>query len=152
MQRAALVSIALVALLGGCAVLPPLEGRVASTAITDTASTRLARAMASDIGAHPAKSGIHALVKPEDAFAARVLLAAAAERSLDLQYYIWNGDQTGYLLYEAAWRAAQRGVRVRILLDDANTSGLDDVIAALDAHPNIDVRLYNPLCCAARGS
>jgi hypothetical protein len=105
MQRAALVSIALVALLGGCAVLPPLEGRVASTAITDTASTRLARAMASDIGAHPAKSGIHALVKPEDAFAARVLLAAAAERSLDLQYYIWNGDQTGYLLYEAAWRA-----------------------------------------------
>ena len=145
MQRDTLVPIVLVALLGGCAVLPSLEGRVATTAITDTTSTRLARAMASDVGAHPAKSGIHALVKPEDAFAARVLLAAAAERSLDVQYYIWNGDHTGYLLYEAAWRAAQRGVRVRILLDDANTGGLDEVIAALDAHPSIEVRLYNPM-------
>ena len=81
-----------------------------------------------------------------------MLLASATERSLDIQYYIWNGDRTGYLLYEAAWRAAQRGVRVRILLDDANTSGLDQVIATLDAHPNIEVRLYNPLISARPGS
>ena len=57
----------------------------------------------------------------------------------------WHADQTGYLLYDAMWRAAERGVRVRILLDDANTGGLDETIAALDAHPNIEVRLYNPL-------
>jgi putative cardiolipin synthase len=82
---------------------------------------------------------------PSDAFAARVLLADAAERTLDLQYYIWHGDQTGYLLFDAVWRAAQRGVRVRILLDDLNTEGLDETIAALDAHPNIEIRLYNPL-------
>ncbi|MEE4237201.1 MAG: phospholipase D family protein [Anderseniella sp.] len=82
---------------------------------------------------------------PHGAFAARVLLADAAERSLDVQYYIWHGDQTGYLLFEALWKAAERGVRVRLLLDDHNTAGLDATIATLDAHPDIEVRLYNPL-------
>jgi putative cardiolipin synthase len=105
----------------------------------------LGRAVAPDVAAHPGKAGIHAMPVATDAFAARVLLAAAADKSLDVQYYIWHGDQTGYLLYEAMWRAAERGVRVRILLDDANTKGLDETIATLDAHPNIEVRLYNPL-------
>src|SRR4029453_15712830 len=59
--------------------------------------------------------------------------------------YIWHGDQSGYLLFEALWLAAEQGVRVRLLLDDLNTGGLDRPIAALDAHPNIEVRLYNPL-------
>ena len=62
-----------------------------------------------------------------------------------MQYYIWHGDHTGYLLFEALWQAAERGVRVRLLLDDNNTGGLDETIAALDSHPNIEVRLYNPL-------
>jgi len=70
---------------------------------------------------------------------------AAAEKSLDAQYFIWHGDQVGYLLFEALWQAAGRGVRVRLLLDDLNTGGLDAVIATLDAHPNIEVRLYNPV-------
>ncbi len=61
-----------------------------------------------------------------------------------MQYYIWHGDQTGYLLFEALWQAAERGVRVRLLLDDNNTGGLDATLAALDAHPNIEVRLFNP--------
>jgi len=135
----------LLALVSGCASLPSLEGRNETTAITDTAGTALARAVAPLVAAHPAQSGIHPLPIPADAFAARVLLAAAAEKSLDIQYYIWHGDQTGYLLYEAVWRAAERGVRVRILLDDANTEGLDGTLATLDAHPNIEVRLYNPL-------
>jgi putative cardiolipin synthase len=138
-------ALVLLALLSGCATLPSLEGRVDSRAFDDTASTRLARAVAPRVAAHPGRSGIHAMPTPADAFAARVLLASAADRSLDIQYYIWNGDQTGYLLYDAVWRAAQRGVRVRILLDDANTGGLDDTIAALDGHPAIEVRLYNPL-------
>src|SRR5262249_51319734 len=106
---------------------------------------RLGHAVASRVAAQPGKAGIHALTQPKDAFAARVLLAEAADKSLDVQYYIWHGDQTGTLLFEAMWRAAQRGVRVRILLDDANTEGLDQLIAALDSHPNIEVRLYNPL-------
>jgi len=136
---------AVMAMVSGCASLPSLEGRSETHALADTAATRLGRAVPPEVAAHPGKSGIHAMPIPTDAFAALVLLAAAAERSLDVQYYIWHGDQTGYLLYEAMWRAAERGVRVRILLDDANTKGLDETIAVLDAHPNIEVRLYNPL-------
>ena len=81
---------------------------------------------------------------PHDAFAARVLLAAAAERPLDVQYFIWHGDVVGTLLWQALWQAAERGVRVRLLVDDANNAGLDSVLAALDAHPNLELRLYNP--------
>ena len=101
--------------------------------------------MAARVTGHPDKSGVYAMPIPSDAFAARAILASTADKSLDIQYYVWHGDQTGYLLFEAIWRAADRGVRVRILLDDANTGGLDETIATLDAHPNIEVRLYNPL-------
>jgi putative cardiolipin synthase len=73
-----------------------------------------------------------------------VLLARAAERSLDVQYYIWHADTSGGLLAHELWQAAERGVRVRLLLDDNNTRGADEAIAALDAHPNIEVRLFNP--------
>jgi putative cardiolipin synthase len=138
------IGIGVVALMAGCAALPSLEGRSATHAITDTGGTRLARAVAEAVERHPAQSGIHALTEPVDAFAARAILASVAERSLDVQYYLWHADQTGLLLFEAIWRAAERGVRVRMLLDDANTGGLDEILAALDAHPNIEVRLYNP--------
>jgi len=131
-------------LLSGCTGLPSLDGRSASSALEDTAGTRLARAIAPHIAAHPARTGIYALSAPLDAFAARALLAAAADKSLDVQYYIWHGDQTGRLLFEALWQSAQRGVRVRLLLDDNGVAGLDPTLAALDAHPNIEVRLYNP--------
>jgi putative cardiolipin synthase len=137
--------VALAALITGCASLPPLEGRTATTAFADTAGTRLGRSLATQVAANSGETGIHAFRDPRDAFATRVLLAAAAERSLDVQYYQWNGDQVGYLLFEALWDAAERGVRVRLLLDDVGTAGLDPTIAALDAHPNIEVRLYNPV-------
>ncbi|HXI65887.1 MAG TPA: phospholipase D family protein [Gemmatimonadales bacterium] len=94
--------------------------------------------------AHPGLSGIVALPDGHDAFAARALLADAAERTLDVRYYIWHNDMSGTLLFAALRRAADRGVRVRLLLDDNNTAGLDTVLAALEAHPNIDVRLFNP--------
>jgi putative cardiolipin synthase len=129
----------------GCASLPPPEGRTATNAIAGTEGTRLGRAIAPELAAHPDKSGIHPLSLPRDAFAARVALAAAAERSIDVQYYIWHGDQVGYLMFAVLWQAAERGVRVRMLIDDLNTAGLDQTLAALDAHPNIEVRLYNPL-------
>jgi putative cardiolipin synthase len=108
-------------------------------------SSRLAQAIAPLAAAHPGKSGVHALPDPRDAFSARAALAAAADRTLDVQYYIWHGDETGTLLLEALWRAAARGVRVRLLLDDSGTTGLDATLTALDAHPNVEVRLYNPL-------
>jgi len=130
--------------LSGCADLPSLEGRSTSSAIIDTAQTRLGREIAADAQANPGKSAIYPLNRPLDAFAARGLLARAAERALDVQYYIWHGDTTGYLLFEELWNAAERGVRVRLLLDDNNTAGLDRILAALDAHANIEVRLFNP--------
>ena len=72
------------------------------------------------------------------------------QRSLDVQYYIWRNDITGVLLFDALRAAAERGVRVRLLLDDNNTSGLDATLALLDAHPNIEVRLFNPFAMRAR--
>ena len=113
-------------------------------ALQDTFHTRLGKASLPMVQAHPGKSGVFALADGRDAFAARVLLADASERSLDIQYYIWNGDKTGTLLFEALRRAADRGVRVRLLLDDNNTAGLDIILAALNSHPNIEVRLFNP--------
>ncbi len=126
--------------------LPSLKGRPRTTALADAdaADTRLGRAIDPRAAAHPGLTGIYALPDGRDAFAARMLLARAADRTLDVQYYIWRHDVTGALLFEALREAAERGVRVRLLLDDNPTSGLDDVIAALDAHPNVEVRLFNP--------
>ena len=109
----------------------------------DSDETRLARAVLPLVAAHPAQSGIVPLRDGRDAFAARYLLAEAAEQTLDVQYYIWHNDLSGRLLFEALRRAADRGVHVRLLLDDNNTSGLDTMLAALNAHPNIEVRLFN---------
>src|SRR5690606_10583030 len=102
------------------------------------------RAISPLAAAHPGRSGVYPLQDALEAFAARVLLARGAERSLDVQYYIWRQDLTGTMLFRELERAADRGVRVRLLLDDNNTAGLDRVLAALDAHPGIDVRLFNP--------
>lgn len=128
----------------GDAPLPPPEGRGASTTLSYTGDTRLGLGIGPRVAAHPGRSGIYALPSAHEAFAARVLLARAADRTLDVQYYIWHRDMTGTLLMEALCAAADRGVRVRLLLDDNNTSGLDEILAALDSHPNIDVRLFNP--------
>jgi cardiolipin synthase C len=124
--------------------LPSLQGRTQSAALADTGATRLGRAAWPLVEAHPGLSGILPLRDAREAFAARALLAEAAERSLDVQYYIWRNDLTGTLLFERLCEAADRGVRVRLLLDDNNTSGLDATLAALDSHPNIEVRLFNP--------
>lgn len=128
-----------------CSRLPLLEGRSTSTALFDTNDTRLGRSIAPLAEAHPGLSGIYPLANSKDAFAARMQLAQAADRTLDVQYYIWEKDLTGTLLFDALRAAAERGVRVRLLLDDNNTaSGLDRTLAALDSHPNIEVRLFNP--------
>ena len=78
------------------------------------------------------------------AFHARLETARAAGRSLDLQYYYWKNDLTGRLLLGEVMAAARRGVRVRLLLDDINSFGFDPWLLALDSHPNIEVRLFNP--------
>jgi cardiolipin synthase C len=124
--------------------LPSLEKRPGSRAYRNTDSTPLGRTVAPLAAAHRGLSGIHPLDDAPEAFEVRASLARAATRSIDAQYYIWHQDLTGSLLFNELRVAADRGVRVRLLLDDNNTSGLDPVIAALDAHPNIEVRLFNP--------
>jgi len=94
--------------------------------------------------AHPERSGFAIVRYGRPAFTARVALADLAESSLDVQYYIWEADATGRILAERLVRAAERGVKVRVLLDDINLSGRDARIAALDAHPNVEIRLFNP--------
>lgn len=134
-----------VALMSACA-LPPMPERPASSAldVTQATQTTLGRALEPRLRQHPGQSGTHVLADPRAAFAARMLLARDAERSLDVQYYIWRGDQTGTLLLQALADAAERGVRVRLLLDDGGTSGLDRELATLAQHPRIEVRLFNP--------
>jgi putative cardiolipin synthase len=149
----------LLAALAGCASLPSLENRPATTAIRDTGDTRLGKAiapLAARNGARPAepdaylkpgrpvRAGLYALSGGREALAARVVLADAAERSLDIQYYIWRNDRSGTFMFDAIRRAADRGVRVRLLLDDNGTAGQDSILWALDRHPLIEVRLFNP--------
>jgi putative cardiolipin synthase len=131
-------------LIGICTQPPSLEGRSVSTALFDTGETRLGRSISPLVEAHQGLCGIYPLADSRDAFAARSQLTQFADRTLDVQYYIWENDMTGTLLFEALHAAADRGVRVRLLLDDNNTSGLDQTLAALDSHPNIEVRLFNP--------
>ncbi len=135
-----------ITLMTGCSQLPSLADRSTSFAIppSQTQSTTLGKAIVPQINKHPGKSGIYALNNPHDAFAARGLLTKTAEKTLDVQYYIWRKDLTGTLMLQALHAAADRGVRVRLLMDDINTSGLDTVLAALDSHENIEVRLFNP--------
>ncbi len=107
-------------------------------------ATRLGRAITPATAEHPGLSGIHTLADSLDAFAARYLLCGMAEKTLDVQYYIWQNDMSGRLLFSALLSAAERGVQVRLLLDDNNTNGLDDTLRLLNSHPNIEVRLFNP--------
>ncbi|HEU4592985.1 MAG TPA: phospholipase D family protein [Steroidobacteraceae bacterium] len=93
---------------------------------------------------HAGLSGVLALADGRRAFAARAQLIEAAQHGIDCQYYIWRNDMSGQLLLDALRRAAQRGVRVRLLLDDHNTDGLDALLAAHDSLPNFEVRLFNP--------
>ena len=96
------------------------------------------------LGAPPGTAGVSLVSDNRAAFALRALSARAAAGTLDLQYYNWNEDATGALLAREALRAADRGVRVRLLLDDLYVRGYQRELAALAEHPSVAVRLYNP--------
>jgi cardiolipin synthase C len=131
--------------LAACASLPTERAATPSYALTDTADTTLGRYAANDLAGLQGPNGVHLMFRGQDAFLARMALAELAERSLDAQYYIWHGDQTGRLLIEALLRAADRGVRVRLLIDDVGSAANDMGLLLLDRHPNVEVRLFNPL-------
>lgn len=109
-----------------------------------SAQTEIDRELAPLLAAHPGQTGTVFLNHGIDAFAARAICTRRAGRSLDLQYFIWHNDLTGRLLAREILDAAERGVRVRILLDDMNAYGLDPHLLAMDAHPGIELRVYNP--------
>ncbi|RUW95516.1 phospholipase D family protein, partial [Mesorhizobium sp. M8A.F.Ca.ET.059.01.1.1] len=90
------------------------------------------------------KNGLLLTADNCDALAVRVLTARGAQRTLDLMYYLWHDDHTGRLLMHEVLAAADRGVSVRLLLDDINTRNDDAFYLAIDSHPNIEVRLFNP--------
>jgi len=132
-------------LLSACASLPENIDQQSSVAFTDTANTALGDSIKDDIAEHPGLSGFHMLPSGLDAFAARAVLAYGAERSIDAQYYLLHSDLVGRLFVDTLLRAADRGVRVRLLLDDMTLDDDKDIgAAALDAHDNIEVRVFNP--------
>ena len=95
---------------------------------------------------HPELSGYHPIVTGANAFASRSILTGMATRNIDAQYYIWHDDQAGQLLLKDLWEAAERGVIVRLLLDDFNNSAtFDQHLLRFASHPNIAVRIINPL-------
>jgi putative cardiolipin synthase len=132
-------------LAAGCASLPTDYPRTQSTAFADPQSTTVGGYLAEKAAQHPGESGFDMIRLGRAAFTTRVALTELAEHTIDLQYYIWEEDATGRILADALVRAADRGIRVRLLLDDMNFAGRDSVIAALDAHPNIEIRMFNPL-------
>lgn len=96
------------------------------------------------VAAHPELTGVQLLGDAPMALAVRVMLVERARRSIDAQYYIWEDDASGLALLAALVAAAERGVRVRLLLDDLGCGLGDARLAALHAHPGIEVRLFNP--------
>ena len=123
---------------------PRATGEPSQTLPVQADQTEIDRELAPMLAEHPGETGVLMLPDGLDAFAARAMAARKAGRSLDLQYYIWHDDLTGHLLAREVYFAAERGVRVRMLLDDMNAEGLDPKLMTLDAHPNIELRLYNP--------
>jgi len=124
--------------------------RPVSEAWPTPSDTALARAYASQLAGHDGQSGLHALPSGMDALGSRAALAEAAQHTLDLQYYILRGDTTTQLLMARVLRAAQRGVRVRLLVDDLDAAGKDLDLALFAASANVEVRVFNPF--SSRGA
>ena len=114
-----------VGVLIGCATLPADFDKPPSYALTDTDDTLFGRGVAQKAKAHPGQSGFMLLGNGLDAFVARAVLARYAERSIDVQYYLFHNDLVGALLVDRLLRAADRGVRIRLLVDDMDMGGRD---------------------------
>ena len=141
-----------IASLAGCASIDFDFPRVESTMLVDTNATYLGSRAADLAASRPVtESGFYPLQDGIDAVTARLLLAERAERSIDTQYYLIKKDTTGTAFIDALLRAADRGVRVRLLVDDVFTKGYDAGMAALDSHPNFEVRVFNPFNRGAAG-
>ena len=131
--------------LGGCALQPsqpPLAATYALAAPVDVPLAGWSRHLASELP--ESDSAYWLLERNDEALRARLAVADTARSTLDVQYFIWQPDESGRLLLKRLMLAADRGVRVRVLLDDFAVNGLDAELAGLDAHPRIEVRVFNP--------
>ncbi len=130
---------------GGCATIDTDYPRQPSYALQDTAATRLGQSIAPLVATQPPElAGFYPMNDGVDALSARLLLARAADQSIDVQYYLIKNDIVGRVFIATLLDAADRGVRVRLLVDDMFTSGYDVGLAALDSHPNFSIRVFNP--------
>jgi len=133
----------------GCVAVRTNVKKTVSYAITEPETTPLGRVFSSNLQRHPDESGFRILEYGREALLARAVLADAATQTIDAQYYIYDPDAAGSLLVQRLIAAADRGVRVRLLIDD-NNLGDDKEMAALCVHHNIEVRVFNPFRFRAR--
>lgn len=138
--------VAMAALLCGCMGLPG-AGRIEkieSSAFDQPDKTRLGQRFLAAANAQEGKSGFQLVQAGVDGLLLRLQMISAAERALDLQYFIFRADRTGRMLTQAVLQAADRGVRVRLLIDDGDTEPGDEQLTSLTHHPRIEVRIFNP--------
>ncbi|MQW91323.1 phospholipase D family protein [Acinetobacter wanghuae] len=140
-----LLSLSLVLAVPACSTLPKqVEQQTQNAFERDTSHTSLSKIIEPLRQQNIGLTGYHVLYDPLEALAARIQLIHKAEKSLDLQYYIWDNDKIGAMALHAIIQAADRGVHVRLLIDDNNAKKMEGIYLALDQHQNIDVKLYNP--------
>lgn len=149
MSAAAPVFVVLILGLSGCQTLPDRNKLNIETDETTmdkafVASSTLAKSAKALSQKYPEKSGFFVLSDGIEALSARLHLIGSAEKVIDIQYYIWHDDSVGKIMQYYLLKAADRGVKVRLLLDDMDTAGKDERLLALDQHPNIQVRTFNP--------
>ncbi len=132
--------------MGGCASAPPGASypKTASVALTDPEITKVGREFAASATEHGDKTAYRIIPVGVDGFLLRMEMINSAERTLDLQYYIFHSDESGRLLTDALVRAAERGVRVRLLVDDGEAVPGDEQLFAIANRPNIQIRVFNP--------
>lgn len=137
------ITVALI-FIAGCSFKLPKNNAQPNYALAPDTQGKLGQALTNLAQEYPDLTGIKPITNGADAFAVRMFLADLAHSSIDVQYYIWRNDLTGYLLLDRLKQAADRGVKVRLLLDDHGTAHLDDTLYSLQQHPNIEIRLWNP--------
>ena len=132
-------------LLAGCATVSFDQPKSYSTAITNPTDTSMGKSVEEWSDLHHSLSGFYPLIGGMDALGVRLRLAERAEKSIDLQYFLMKNDTAGAVMVNALLKSADRGVRVRFLLDDIFTTVPDRSFLLMTQHPNIDIRIFNPL-------
>ena len=138
-------------LLAACAQLPEHPGLPVVNAPLPGVNAPLDRTVSVVEAEHVGESGFRLVIEGTEAFVIRARSAQLAVRSLDVQTYIWHADTTGLYLAQQVLQAADRGVQVRLLVDDFDARAKNAGFAAFAAHPNIDVRLFNPFASRSGG-